>query len=161
VTLSTKISSGTSNITKQSGTIPAADKASACDFVRGKPSNNHPLASQSLSFRRSHMTFVISSSGTSCPPSMKAFAFKPNGVPCLTAALKISPVDRWTRPKSDFIISHCVPFPAAGAPAMITFKLFFFGVFLIVEILRSIAANTHFDTSACAMDPSTRTILSK
>jgi hypothetical protein len=44
---------------------------------------------------RSSMIPMTRSSGTSCPRSIKAFAFIPKGVFSFTAALRISPVEIW------------------------------------------------------------------
>ena len=60
----------------------------------------------------------MTSSGTSLPLSMKSFAFLPTSVPAATAARSMSPVDKCTTPNFSLMISHCVPLPDAGAPAM-------------------------------------------
>mmetsp|Transcript_15231 Transcript_15231/g.31472 ORF Transcript_15231/g.31472 Transcript_15231/m.31472 type:complete len:223 (+) Transcript_15231:877-1545(+) len=67
---------------------------------------------------------IMTSSGTSFPPSMYSLALTPTSVPAATAARNISPVDKWTMPYSSLMISHCVPFPLAGAPAMIMLTAF-------------------------------------
>lgn len=64
-------------------------------------------------------TPIMTSSGTSLPESINSFARFPTSVPADTAARNMSPVLRWTTPYLALIDSHCVPFPLAGAPAMI------------------------------------------
>ena len=60
------------------------------------------------------------SSGTSLPASIKDCARLPLSEPAATSARRRSPADTWTRPKSFAIVSHWVPLPLAGAPAITT-----------------------------------------
>lgn len=57
--------------------------------------------------------------------SMASLALIPSGVLAATAALNISPVAKWHRQYSSFIIGDWVPFPDPGGPASkkITFLL--------------------------------------
>mmetsp|Transcript_28577 Transcript_28577/g.52190 ORF Transcript_28577/g.52190 Transcript_28577/m.52190 type:complete len:208 (+) Transcript_28577:385-1008(+) len=114
--------SGTFKNRKQSAHTPASARASACAGVRGKPSRSHPFFLQSPSLKRSLTTPMITSSGTSFPLSMNSLAFFPTSVWATTAARSMSPVLRCTTPYLSLIISHCVPFPDAGAPAIMIFS---------------------------------------
>ena len=63
-------------------------------------------------------TPIITSSGTNFPASIYSLANTPTVVCADTAARSISPVLKCMTPYLDWMISHCVPFPEAGAPAM-------------------------------------------
>ena len=65
--------------------------ASACGWVRGKPSRMNPSAASPESIR-SAITPTITSSGTRSPRSMYPFAVRPSSVSSRTAALRMSPV---------------------------------------------------------------------
>src|ERR1700722_893026 len=56
------------------------------------------------------------SSGTSWPTSMILFAAVPNGVPALTAARSMSPVEIFGMPNLAAMKAACVPLPAPGPP---------------------------------------------
>jgi hypothetical protein len=64
---------------------------------------------------------IIVLSGTNFPASIYCFASIPTSVPAATAARSISPVDKCTTPYIVVIFSHWVPFPEAGAPAIMIF----------------------------------------
>mmetsp|Transcript_10082 Transcript_10082/g.38180 ORF Transcript_10082/g.38180 Transcript_10082/m.38180 type:complete len:201 (+) Transcript_10082:1264-1866(+) len=102
-----------------SASMPASASASACARVRGKPSSSHPCVWQSACCRRSFTMPMMTSSGTSWPLSMYPCASFPISVPSCTAARSMSPVDRCTTPMASTSSLHWVPFPDAGAPAMI------------------------------------------
>ena len=87
--------------------------ASACGIVRGKPSNRKPLA-QSGCLMRSLTSPMITSSGTSAPASMNFFACRPSGVPALTAARSMSPVEICGMPNFCVRSRGLRAFPGAG-----------------------------------------------
>ena len=60
------------------------------------------------------------SSLTSAPDSMMDLACRPSGVPALTAARSMSPVEIWGMPNFWQMNAACVPFPAPGAPSKIS-----------------------------------------
>src|ERR1043166_2419283 len=92
--------------------------ASACATVRGKPSRIKPFFASGSSIR-SETIATTSSSGQSSPRSMMPLAFRPTGVPALTAARSISPVESCTMPCLETRRCACVPFPAPGGPSSI------------------------------------------
>ena len=94
--------------------------ASAWGMVRGNPSNRKPLA-QSAWAMRSLTRLMIRSSLTSWPASITALACWPRGVPALTAARSMSPVEIWGMPYFWQMKAACVPLPAPGAPNKISF----------------------------------------
>jgi hypothetical protein len=55
-------------------------------------------------------------SETKPPESITFLASMPSGVPALTAARSMSPVEIWGMPNFSQINLACVPFPAPGAP---------------------------------------------
>src|SRR4051812_14331558 len=73
------------------------------------------FASGSL-MRSSSMPSTMSSE-TSLPASMTAFAWRPSGVPALTAARSRSPVEMCGTLSSAFSIAAWVPLPEPGAPS--------------------------------------------
>jgi hypothetical protein len=60
------------------------------------------------------------SSLTSPPDSITALACRPKGVPALTAARSMSPVEIWGMPYFWQMKVACVPLPAPGAPSRIS-----------------------------------------
>ena len=90
-------------------------RASACSTVRGKPSRMKPFL-QSGFARRSFTIPIVTSSGTSFPASMQAFACLPSSVPSFTAARNMSPVEIWGISNSFTRLAACVPLPAPGGP---------------------------------------------
>ena len=66
---------------------------------------------------------MMISSETSPPESITFFAAIPIGVPALTAARSISPVEIWGIPNFSQINFACVPLPAPGAPNKINLML--------------------------------------
>src|SRR6266850_3790428 len=97
---------------------PAFFIASACGIVRGKPSKRYPFL-QSRSFSRSLTRPMMMSSETSWPASMTFFAATPSGVPALTAARSMSPVEICGIPNFSQMKPACVPLPAPGGPRRI------------------------------------------
>src|ERR1044072_7002800 len=61
-------------------------------------------------------------SETSPPASITALAWSPTGVPALTAARSMSPVESWTMPRSASRRLAWVPFPAPGGPNRMIFN---------------------------------------
>src|SRR3954453_17595931 len=118
-------SSGTSissaAVSRRSTSRSASSSASACLSVRGKPSSRKP-SEVSASPRRSRITAMMSSSGTSSPRSMYAFASLPRSVSSLTAWRSMSPVAMYASGKSSCRRSACVPFPAPGGPSRMRFS---------------------------------------
>ena len=120
----TSSSSGTSMSTTMSGERPfiRPSSACACATVRGNPSRMNPAAASGRS-SRSLTIPIITSSLTSSPRSMMAFARSPisrsrlHGLPQDVAGrdLRDAAASRANR-------SACVPFPAPGAPSMIRFS---------------------------------------
>src|SRR5947209_9568653 len=114
----TSSSSTTSSSTTSSG-VPASSSRSsrifACGTLRGNPSSRNPLVASSSASRSRTMPTVISS-GTRSPASMYFFASLPSGVPWLTFARKMSPVEILGTPRWAETNSACVPFPAPGGP---------------------------------------------
>jgi hypothetical protein len=120
--------SGTSISSTTSSLTPALFIASACGMVRGKPSKRKPLA-QSACTMRSFTRPMMMSSLTSAPASITFFAATPSGVPALTAARSMSPVEICGMPYFWQICVACVPLPAPGAPRrMSLMELFAFAV---------------------------------
>ena len=113
-------SSGTIRFTTLSISTPICSRASPWAIVRGIPSRIKPFA-QSGSARRSFTMPTITSSGTRAPASIKPFAFLPIGVPSLTAARRMLPVEMVGMPSLSQRISAWVPLPAPGAPKRISF----------------------------------------
>ena len=72
--------------------MPAFFNASAWTIVRGKPSNRKPLAQSGCAIRSWTRPRMMSSL-TSAPESITFFAARPSGVPALTAARSMSPVE--------------------------------------------------------------------
>src|SRR4051812_47401332 len=93
--------------------------ASACGMVRGKPSNRYPLA-QSGCFSLSFTSPMMMSSETSWPASMTFFAATPSGVPALTAARSMSPVEICGMANFLRMKFAWVPLPAPGGPSRIS-----------------------------------------
>ena len=50
--------------------------------------------------------------------SIASLALRPRGVLEATAALNMSPVDKWHKQNSSFTIGDCVPFPDPGGPVI-------------------------------------------
>lgn len=98
---------------------PASFSASACGMVRGKPSNRKPLA-QSASVMRSLIRAMMMSSDTRPPLSITPFTCWPSGLPALTAARSMSPVEICGMPNFSVMNRAWVPLPAPGAPSRIT-----------------------------------------
>ena len=90
-------------------------EASACATVRGKPSRMKPRRASSSSMRSDTMPTTISSE-TRSPASITALARMPIGVPAVTAARSMSPVDNCGMPNRWRSRSDCVPLPAPGGP---------------------------------------------
>jgi hypothetical protein len=111
--------SGTSISSTTSSLTPAAFIASACGMVRGKPSNRKPLA-QSGCAMRSLTRPMMMSSLTRPPLSITFLAARPSGVPALTAARSMSPVEICGMPYFWQMKPACVPLPAPGAPNRIS-----------------------------------------
>ena len=63
---------------------------------------------------------MIRSSLTSAPEAMTALACRPSGVPALTAARSMSPVEICGMPYFWQMKAACVPLPAPGAPNKIS-----------------------------------------
>src|SRR5207244_2429100 len=61
---------------------------------------------------------IITSSFTSSPRSMVAFARRPMSVPAVTASRRISPVEIFGIPRVRANRSACVPLPAPGGPSI-------------------------------------------
>src|SRR3954464_4001693 len=59
---------------------------------------------------------TVISSGTRSPASMYFLASWPSGVPWLTLARKMSPVEIFGTPRCAEMNEACVPFPAPGGP---------------------------------------------
>src|SRR4051812_32396773 len=118
-------SSGTSissaAVSRRATSRSASSSASACLSVRGKPSSRKP-SEVSASPRRSRITAMMTSSGTSSPRSMYAFASLPRSVWSLTAWRSMSPVAMYASGKSSCRRSACVPFPAPGGPSRMRFS---------------------------------------
>src|SRR6266571_1961834 len=64
---------------------------------------------------------MMMSSETSCPASMTFFAAIPSGVPALTAARSMSPVEICGMRKCSLMKPAWVPLPAPGGPRRISF----------------------------------------
>src|ERR1700730_2252483 len=114
----TSSSSTTSSSTRSSPTPRSASSlssADACGTVRGKPSSRKPSPA-SPSANRSRTMLMVTSSGTSCPPSMYRFASIPSGVPAVTLARKMSPVEILGTARFAAMNSAWVPLPAPGGP---------------------------------------------
>ena len=62
---------------------------------------------------------TTTSSGTSSPRAISSLARRPTGVPALTAARSMSPVESCTRPCVATSRCACVPLPAPGGPSRI------------------------------------------
>ena len=84
--------SGTSISSTTSILTPAVSIASACGIVRGKPSNRKPLAQSGWAMRSLTRPMMMSSL-TRPPESITFLAAMPSGVPALTAARSMSPVE--------------------------------------------------------------------
>ena len=63
---------------------------------------------------------LVTSSGTYSPASMYSWAFLPRGVPLVTLARKMSPVEIAGTPKWSATTLAWVPFPAPGGPIRIS-----------------------------------------
>ena len=87
---STSISSATSSGLPISSSMRS--RASAWERLRGNPSRMKPLRASGCA-RRLRIMASTSSSGTSWPASMAAFACTPRGVPLATSARSRSPVE--------------------------------------------------------------------
>src|SRR5215218_8219645 len=70
----------------------------------------------SLASRCSPISALTMASDTNSPASITALAWRPTGVPALTAARSMSPVDSWTMPRLAIRRCACVPLPAPGGP---------------------------------------------
>jgi hypothetical protein len=116
-------SKGTSISSTKSNLTPAAFMASACGMVRGNPSNKKPLA-QSASAILSLTKLIMRSSLTKPPDAMTALAWRPKGVPALTAARSMSPVEICGIAYLLQMKEACVPLPAPGAPKRISLMNF-------------------------------------
>ena len=112
--------SSTSISTTASIARPCSFNAFACASVRGKPSKRKPFL-QSSSVIRSCTNPRIISSETKPPASITFLASIPSGVPALTAALSMSPVDICGILYCLVINPACVPLPAPGPPSKMTF----------------------------------------
>ncbi len=83
--------------------------------------NESQSSSRSLHTLQKRTTPIITSSGTNFPAFIYSSANIPTSLRAATAARSISPVLKCTTPYLAWMISHCVPFPLAGAPAMMIF----------------------------------------
>ena len=81
---------------------------------------------QSGCFRRSFTRPMMMSSDTSWPASITFFAARPSGVPALTAARSMSPVEICGMPNFSRMNCACVPFPAPGGPRRISLMKAFY-----------------------------------
>ena len=84
-------------------------------WCAGSRRTDSPCA-QSGCFRRSLTRPMMMSSETSWPASITFFAARPSGVPALTAARSMSPVEICGMPNFSLMKFACVPLPAPGGP---------------------------------------------
>ena len=86
---------------------------------RAREAVEQEALAQSGCLMRSLTRPMMTSSGTSAPASMNFFASRPSGVPALTAARSMSPVEICGMPNFCEMNAACVPLPAPGAPSRI------------------------------------------
>src|SRR5690606_20132507 len=84
---------------------------------------------------------MMMSSDTSAPESMTFFAASPRGVPALTAALSMSPVEICGIPNLFLMTVACVPLPAPGGPKRI--NRMSFPACAVLHLIRPVCRMAH------------------